>query len=198
MFEEGGFGLIPERSIIVIEEDSGCMKDFYAQKVAADHALAGKKVCYLTSHFGEDIMAEMTKYRLPISPNLHILDHSHNPDQILPRCTGDLCVIDPFTSLFVDSDITQFRLALNRMRDASREGPSFLLVSDMGVLPEQHERLMRAMADGVIRFLAIPEGDRVKRYLYVLKMKGQIPVDKMLLFTVTDEGLQIDTRERLG
>jgi hypothetical protein len=32
----------------------------------------------------------------------------------------------------------------------------------------------------------------------VLKMKGEIPMDKLIPFTVTEEGLLIDTRERLG
>ena len=198
MFPDDSPEGIPEKSVILIEEESGCMKDFYAQKIAAETAQTGKPVVYLTSHFKEDIVSQMTRYRMKVSPSLQFIDHCHGPDPIREHCTGDLCILDTVSSMFLDMTLPEFRSFLSEIRRKSRGGGSFLMVSDMGVLPAQQEQLLRAMADGVIRFLAMQEGDKIKRYMYVLKMKGAIPVDRMILFTVTDEGLQIDTRERLG
>jgi KaiC/GvpD/RAD55 family RecA-like ATPase len=85
-----------------------------------------------------------------------------------------------------------------RMISASHNGTTFLLLIDRGVLPERHENLVRAMADGVIEFTIVPEGDKLRHYINIPKMRGEFPRDKMLPFTVNEEGLLIDTRERHG
>ncbi len=54
------------------------------------------------------------------------------------------------------------------------------------------------MADGVIQITTVTEGDKVKRYLNIPKMQGAQLLEKMLPFTITDEGFLIDTRERHG
>lgn len=189
---------VPDKSVILIEEDSGCMKDFYAQKIAVESSLQGKTVVYLTSHYKDDIVSQMTRYQMRVPPTLQIIDHCHGPGPVREHCTGDLCILDPVSSMVLDLPLPEFRSFLSDLRQRSRTGGSYLLVSDMGVLPHQQEQLLRAVADGVVRFLALQEGDKIKRYMHVLKMKGAIPVDKMIPFTVTEEGLLIDTRERLG
>lgn len=198
MFPDDSLDRIPEKSIILIEEDSGCMKDFYAQRIAAETALRGEPVMYLTSHFSEDIISQMTRYGMTISPSLTFIDQCHGAGPVVEHCTGNLCILDTVSSMSMDMSMQEFRSFLAEIRKRSRNGGSYLLVSDMGVLPQQEEHLLRAVADGVIRFLAVQEGDKIKRYMHVLKMKGAIPVDKMIPFTVTEEGLLIDTRERLG
>lgn len=198
MFPDDSLERIPEKSIILVEEDSGCMKDFFAQKMAAETALGGRTVVYLTSHFREDIISQMTRYRMKVSPSLTIIDHCHGAEPVMEHCSGDLCVVDPVSSMLIDLEMQKFRAFLTDIHKKSREGGSYLLVSDMGILPPRHEQLLRAVADGVIRFVSVQEGDKIKRYMHVLKMKGAIPVDKMIPFTVTEEGLLIDTRERLG
>jgi KaiC/GvpD/RAD55 family RecA-like ATPase len=189
---------IPERSVVLIEEESGSMKDFFAHKVAITMAAEGKKVVYLTSHFAEDITSSIRTYTFTVPQTFQVIDGARPGDNLLGKCTGDLCVIDPFSSLFIDRSSADLVHLFSSMRELSRKGGSFLLVSDMGVLPPQQEQLIRALSDGIIRFMAVVEGDKIKRYMRVLKMRGITPIDKMILFTVTDEGLQIDTRERLG
>ncbi|NTV00921.1 MAG: hypothetical protein HGA55_07365 [Methanoregulaceae archaeon] len=189
---------IPERSVVLIEEESGSMKDIFAHKVAITMAAEGKKVVYLTSHFAEDINSSIRTYTFTVPQTFQVIDGARPGDNLLGKCTGDLCVIDPFSSLFIDRSSADLVHLFSSMRELSRKGGSFLLVSDMGVLPPQQEQLIRALSDGIIRFMAVVEGDKIKRYMRVLKMRGITPIDKMILFTVTDEGLQIDTRERLG
>jgi KaiC/GvpD/RAD55 family RecA-like ATPase len=84
------------------------------------------------------------------------------------------------------------------MISAIHNSTTFLLLIDRGVLPERHENLVRAMADGVIEFTIVPEGDKLKHYINIPKMRGKFPRDKMLLFTVNEEGLLIDTEDRHG
>ena len=56
----------------------------------------------------------------------------------------------------------------------------------------------RAMADGIIQFVVVPEGDKLRHYINIPKMRGAFPRNKMLSFTLNEEGLLIDTRERHG
>ncbi|MDI9633484.1 MAG: RAD55 family ATPase [Methanolinea sp.] len=198
MFLGGGLERVPEKALIVLEEDTGCMKDFLAQKIAVETSREGRKVVYLTSHYREDILSQMARYGMQPAPNFSIVGDCHAVGPSLEYCTADLCVLDPVSSMLLGLDIPQVQSSLWAMRKMAREGRTFLLVSDMGVLPSPHEQLLRATADGVIRFLAVQEGERVKRYIHVMKMRGYIPPDRMIPFNVTDEGLLIDTRERLG
>jgi KaiC/GvpD/RAD55 family RecA-like ATPase len=85
-----------------------------------------------------------------------------------------------------------------RMISASQNGTTFILLIDQGVLPERNEKLVLAMADGVIEFTIMPEGDKLKHYINIPKLRGMFPLEKMLPFTVNEEGLLIDTRERHG
>ena len=198
MVQEGGFDSVPEKSIILVEEESGCMKDFYAQKLAVENALAGKKVVYITTHYGEDILADMARYGMKPPAELQIIERIRNRDQVQALCRGDLCIIDPFSTLFLETGTAEFRKMLDWMEETSRKGMTLLLISDMGVLSAEHERLLRAVSDKVIRFLTLQEGDKIKRYLYIPKIRGSVPLDKMLPFTITYEGMLIDTRERHG
>ena len=54
---------------------------------------------------------------------------------------------------------------------------------DCGVLPERQENLVRAMADGIIQFVVVPEGDKLRHYINIPKMRGAFPRNKMLSFT---------------
>lgn len=189
---------VPEKSVVLVEEDSGCMKDYYAHKAAALSAGEGKKVVYLTAHLAEDIRAGIRQYVLTLPKTFAIVEGVQPGDDLVSACTGDLCVIDPFSSLTFDRSTGDLVKLLSDMREHSRKGTSILLVSDIGVLDPRHEQLVRSMADGVIRFVSVIEGDKIKRYMRVLKMRGSLPVDKMIPLTITDEGIQIDTRERLG
>lgn len=198
MPDTGDIERVPERSVVLVEEDSGYLKDFYAHKAAALSATEGKKVTYLTTHFAEDIRAGIEQYVHTMPKTLGITKKTRPGDDIFAACAGDLCVIDPFSSLTYDRNSGDLMNVLNDLQEHARRGTSILLVSDMGVLGPQQERLVRSMADGIIRFVSVIEGDKIKRYLWVLKMRGSLPVDKMIPLTITDEGMQIDTRERLG
>jgi hypothetical protein len=46
--------------------------------------------------------------------------------------------------------------------------------------------------------VVVPEGDKLRHYINIPKMRGAFPRNKMLSFTLNEEGLLIDTRERHG
>lgn len=198
MFPDGTIDIVPPGTVVVVWEEAGCMKDLYAERAAVQNALLGKKVIFLTMHSREKIITEMKRFGLSPPPGLAITGEVRAAENLQEACAGDLCIVDTFSSLFMHHDTSRFMQILVRMKEASQTGRSFVLLCDSGVLSPQHENLLHSHADGIIRFVAITEGDRIKRYLHFQKLRGAVPSDKMIPFTVTYEGLFVDTRERLG
>ena len=203
MVFENGLEIVPDNSVLCIEEKTGIIKTIYALYVAAERAKEGIPVTYMTLQSREDITRTMTQLRIPRSDLIRIIELL--PDQarheILIRVqqpNTPLIIIDPFAVFFAEDSFSELKTILFSLITASRKGTTFLLLVDTGVLPERQENLVRTMADGVIQFVIVPEGDKIKNYINIPKMRGAFPRDKMLPFTVNAEGLLIDTRERHG
>ena len=119
-------------------------------------------------------------------------------DHLTLHGKGDLVIVDQFSLYFLDTPLSELREGISRILAAAKTGRVFFLLVDLGILPERHEALLRAMADGVIQITTVTEGDKLKRYLNIPKMQGARLIEKMLPFTVSEEGFLIDTRERHG
>jgi KaiC/GvpD/RAD55 family RecA-like ATPase len=195
---EYGLDTIPEKCVLLLEEEAGYVKNIFAQTLASNAAKTGKRVIYITPHSREEICAQMEIYRLHYGENLEFRDRCTRTEDLFARHAGDVCIIDPFSLFYLDASITELRQALENLAALSRNGTTFLLVCEQGTLPARSEQLIRSMADGIIRFVTSLEGSRIKRFISVPKMKGYLPADKIHPFVVTGEGILIDTRERHG
>ena len=198
-----GLEMIPDHSVLCIEERAGNIKSIYAIYVSSEWAKSGSRVNYLTLQTREDVRKKMALLRIPESDNLTIVEitPAHAKQEVLAQINNpgaSLIVIDPFSVFFAEDSFAELNTLLFGMISASRKGTTFLLVVDCGVLPDRQENLVRAMADGIIQFVIIPEGDKLKHYINIPKMRGEFPRTKMLSFTLNEEGLLIDTRERHG
>jgi KaiC/GvpD/RAD55 family RecA-like ATPase len=200
---ENGLEIVPDNSVLCIEEKAGNIKTVYALYVAAERAREGVPAIYLTLLSREDILSTMTRLGIPHSDLIQIVELL--PDQarhdILTRIQEPdtpLIIIDPFSVFFAEDSFSELNKVLFSLTAASRKGTTFLLLVDIGVLPERQENLVRTIADGIIQFVIVPEGDKIKNYINIPKMRGAFPRDKMLPFTVSQEGLLIDTWERHG
>jgi KaiC/GvpD/RAD55 family RecA-like ATPase len=200
---ENGLEIVPDKSVLCIEEKTGNIKTIYALYVAAERAKEGVPVTYLTLQSREDIIRTMTQLRISCSDLIRIIELM--PDQarqeILARVQQPdtpLIIIDPFAVFFAEESFSELNSILFSLMTVSRKGTTFLLLVDKGVLPERQENLVRTISDGVIQFVIVPEGDKLKNYINIPKMRWAFPRDKMLPFTVNEEGLLIDTRERHG
>jgi len=198
-----GMDNFPEKSVILIEEDTGVAKSSYAQFISSETAAAGKNVCYITPRSPDDVRGDMKRLKLLPAEEFHIEEmHGASPGALLDllalQSTCNLVIVDQFSFYFLDSPLLELREGISRIIAAAKTGRVFLLLMDRGVLPERHEALLRAMVDGVIQITTVTEGDKLKRYLNIPKMQGAELLEKMLPFTVSDEGFLIDTRERHG
>ena len=198
-----GLDMVPENSVLCVEEMSGNIKSIYAVYVASERARTGTHVKYLTLQTREDVHHKMTQLRIPSSDLLEIVEiqPAFAKQEVLTYIkepNAPLIVIDPFSVFFAEDSFADLSTLLFSIITTSRKGTTYLLLVDTGVLPERQENLVRAMADGIIEFTIIQEGDKLKHYINIPKMRGAFPRDKMLPFTVNAEGLLIDTRERHG
>ena len=203
MDSASGLEIVPEKSVICIEETSGNTKSLFASLVSSERGKKGIAVNYLTLRNPEEIHRQVEQLRLKVPEKLRVITISpQNSAQdvlsLIYEPDIPLIVIDSFSVFFSEYSFTDLYTLMFRMISASQNGTTFLLLIDRGVLPDRHENLVRAMADGVIEFTIVPEGERLKHYINIPKMRGAFPRDKMLPFTINEEGLLIDTRERHG
>ncbi|NIA11372.1 MAG: hypothetical protein GWP10_17000 [Nitrospiraceae bacterium] len=220
-----GIGLkeIPQKSVVLIEEDVGSIKSTFIQRVGFDAMKIGKKVLYIsTKRSREDVLDQMSMFGLNgDSDGFTILGDFKDRTALLDMCHEDtlkhknlyhpidssmqsisevdICIVDTFTSLFLCEEINVIVDALNSLVDVSRSsGTTFLLAADTGILPDRSERIMRSMVDGIIQFRTVYAGDRINRFISIPKLKGILPMVKVIPFYITAEGISIDTRERVG
>ena len=198
-----GLDIVPEKSVLCIEEITGNTKSLFASLVASEQGTKGIAVNYLTLRNREEVHKQIEQLRMKVPDKLHVITLSpQNSAQdvisLIYEPEIPLIIIEAFSVFFSEYSFSDLYTIMFRMISASQNGTTFLLLVDKGVLPERHENLVRAMADGVIEFTIIPEGDKLKHYIHIPKMRGMFPLDKMLPFTVNEEGLLIDTRERHG
>jgi KaiC/GvpD/RAD55 family RecA-like ATPase len=198
-----GLEIVPEKSVLCIEEITGNTKSLFASLVASEQGTKGIAVNYLTLRNREEVHKQIEQLRMKVPDKLHVITLSpQNTAQdvisLIYEPEIPLIIIEAFSVFFSEYSFSDLYTLMFRMISASQNGTTFLLLVDKGVLPERHENLVRAMADGVIEFTIIPEGDKLKHYIHIPKMRGMFPLDKMLPFTVNEEGLLIDTRERHG
>jgi len=193
----------PEKSVILIEEDLGLAKSVYSSFIAYEAASAGKEICYITTRSSEDVRNDMKRMKILPIKGFYIeemqatsLEALLNLLSLPSKC--NLVIVDQFPLYFLEASIIEFRDAILRISAIAKTGRVFLLLVDLNIIPKQYESLLRSMADGVIQVTNVNEGDKIKRYLNIPKMQGASLIDKMLPFTVNEDGFLIDTRERHG
>lgn len=121
---------LPEKSVILIEENTGLVKSIYAQYIAAETASAGKDVCYVTPRDAVDIRSQMTHLRILPETGFHIEEmHRMDPDALLDLLTlhskGDLAIVDQFSFYFIDISLVGFRDAVSRLIAAAKNRQDF-------------------------------------------------------------------------
>ncbi len=159
---------LPDRSLILVEDDVGIVKTIFAERLASKAAEAGWWVRYITTGYKEDIQAEMRSQGLEAMDRIEVTDRFRDRKALAESCNGDLCIVDAITSLLLDAEPGDLVGLVDSLLDASRKGRIILMLADRGVLQPGTERFLQVRADGVIQFEGAGEG----RFMRILKMKG--------------------------
>jgi len=179
--------------ITLIEDESGAVARILAEQIARAAAASGARVRRLPLNGTADALAD----------ELFRMTHQQKGDADAPRRStqkgdGEVLVIDSFsTAIFGLPDEEKIRL-IGRITSASAHGTSFLLTSDGRTLDARINAYLKAISDNVIILRVELVGEKVARTLYIQKLKNAVPSDKLLKFTVDEQGVQIDTRELIG
>ena len=110
----------------------------------------------------------------------------------------DLIVFDSFSSYafgMTEKEVVEFMEEIVRL---SRQGKSFVLASESGMLSDRINAYIRATVDTVIMIRSEINQGKINRILYIPKMFGTKPLDRVIKITVEDDGVDIDTREFVG
>ncbi|MGM0771354.1 MAG: RAD55 family ATPase [Halobacteriota archaeon] len=218
-----GLKEIPKNAVLLVEEDLGSIKSTFVQEIAFSALKNDKKVLYIsTKRSREDVLDQMSMLKMDgncdglvilgdFKDKVALMDLFHGNDPaaghlyhiVDPSLNNifdvDICIMDTFSSLFIEGDEHSMVESINSLINISRNNnTTFLLAADTGILDERVERIMRSMMDGVVQFKTQYTGGKITRYINIPKMKGMLPLNKMIAFNVTKEGIQIDTRERVG
>lgn len=221
-----GLGNIASDVVLLVEEDMGDVKSVFVQMAAQELLKDMKKVVYIsTVRSCEDIKDQMSLSSDGGNNNLannftimgglediRSLLHIHHNDENM--CTdvnrmqgqvlkniqdAEICVVDTFSYLFMEEDTAAIKKSLNFFVAMSRANKTtFFLLSDMGILTERSERIIRSMVDGIVQFKTEYVGSKINRYINIPKMQDNPPLNRMIPFNVTARGITIDTRERVG
>lgn len=194
-----GYDNLPKNSLLVLEEELGDNKRIFAMMLGAEAVKAGKEVVYVTTRAKEDAQKQLSAMGINDEAGFKVLDKIRDRFKIMEYCDGDLYIIDGFSLIYSEAHPQEVYNALNQLADLSRARERIIiLTSDIGILPQKSEKLMYALADGVIQFNVVYEEDRISRYIKIPKLAGMTPQDKMLSFAVDEGRIYIDTRERFG
>jgi len=147
---------IPEKSVILIEEDVGSVERIFLHRIVFDSLKARKKVLYLSTHNSkEDIINEMSAYsffdsKLVDSKNIKIEGYFNNLAQISEMSPGfDVCIVDPFSFQIMHKDNSYVIDFLSALKKLSRKKDMiFFLSMDHGVSERRTENIVRSIVDG--------------------------------------------------
>jgi KaiC/GvpD/RAD55 family RecA-like ATPase len=208
-----GLAELPRNSLLLIEEDLGGAKSTFLQQIVLDFLKSGKRALYIsTRRSAEDILEEIEHIRSKAGTeinNLTVKGDLRSKESLLEICNSfstqengehvDICVVDTFSSLFMEESLQNLNTDLNLLQNIGRKlNITFLLASDMGVLQERNERFLRSMTDGIIQFRTEYLAGKVNRTINVPKMKGYPPLDRLIPFKIKDGIISPDIRERVG
>lgn len=218
-----GIGIkeLPSKSVILVEEELGPVKSIFAQRTAFNMVQKDKKVLYITYRSKKEILEEMDFFQLNIDEGMNILgefrDNAALVEVVEKEFNGqsinyylknnkfgdifdfDVCIIDTFSYFFIDTKFDNLLSTIESMMDSSRKNSIiFILTTDMGIIPEKGELALRSLVDGVVQFRSTYTGNKLIRYINIPKMRGVLPMDQMMPYKVTSEGIVLDVRERVG
>lgn len=186
-------------SLLLVEEDAGDLKRVFAQMLVSEALSMGKRVTYITPRLKSDILSEMAIDDDKKLELLEVFGRTRDHTRLGELCTGDVCIIEGFPFFFIDAVDRELLSVMNGLSHSCRNsGKIILLTSDNGIIPDRQQKMVRAIADGVIQLTVTFMENRILRYLLVHKLRGMGPEEKMIPFSVDETGrnIYIDTRER--
>lgn len=207
-----GLGELPKNSLLLVEEDLGGTKSIFLQRLVFDSLKKGQKALYISTRCpAEEILEEIGVWSKAGEEMQELTVHGGlaGRESLVEICRslsaqGDarpvnICVVDTFSFLFMEEGLHCLINDLKLLLKTSRKcNITFYLASDMGVLQEREEHILRSMVDGIIQFRTEYPAGKVNRFINIPKMRGVSPIERLIPYKIKEGTIAPDTRERVG
>jgi hypothetical protein len=197
------------QGLTVIEEDLDTVSKVLARQLGGYAKAAGRRVVVLslTVQDPQDVAADAERMQegtaardlagRGMSPGAQVFGGGLMA--VLLGGTGyDMMVVEGFSSFLFDKTDREVVDAMRQMTRLTDQGKSFIVTFESDLVGEKTAAYIRAAADTVILVKTELVGTRVDRMLFVRKMRGSMPMDRLIKITVDQAGVQVDTREFVG
>lgn len=199
----------------MIEDDFGAVNKIISKQVGAYAKTSGKTVVFLeppSSTAGSSAMGtgeeDFGGFEVPSEEDLVNTGAGSQKNAVIYRTEErylpleqlkfDLIVFDSFSSYVFGMSEKEVVDLVEEIVRLSKQGKSFVLTCEAPMLSERVIAYIRATVDSLIIVRAEIAQNKINRTLFIPKMFGQIPMDRVVKITVEEEGVSIDTREFVG
>jgi len=194
----------------VIEDETGAVGQILANQMGTYAEAGGKRVGHFSIEEGglAGLAEEGTRSRPPTrTEDLQVGRAGGSTQQLLGLeqryvVRGDedanLIIIDGLSAYLYDKTVREVIDVVKLIMTQVRQGKSFIVPLQRTILGERTSSYLNAQADSVIIVRTEITADRVLRSLQLQKMRNSYPTDKLVKFTLDENGIQVDTREFLG
>jgi KaiC/GvpD/RAD55 family RecA-like ATPase len=189
----------------IIQDDNGPVGSILAKQLGSYAEAGGRSVGYFKldeagpsgghrSSPKHKTAEEEQRGRSKVGTELYGLNQAY---VLLDSMDYDLVIIEGISTYLFDKTTREVVNTVQRLASLAKE-KSFIIVFERAIVGDRVASYVKANADTVLIVRTEVAGDRVLRALQIQKMKGTIPSDKLIKFTLDANGLQVDTREFLG
>jgi len=202
------------QGITLIEDDFGVVNRIISKQLGTYAVANGKKVCFLeppaTSDVGSLVQGEgeeFNGFEMPSEEGIENIGAGQKNTVIyrteerylpLEQLKFDLIVFDSFSSYVFGMSEKEVVDLVQEIARLSKQGKSFVLTCEAPMLSERVIAYIRAAVDSLIIVKAEIAQNKISRTLYIPKMIGIKPMDRVIKITIEDDGVDIDTREFVG
>lgn len=190
--------------ITLVEDDMGAINRILSRQIAESARASGMRVAFLTLVDEEASSTDIPTISSAVSgeeftkDDVGALRARESNQSFLESTEFDMLVIDSFSSYFVDKMERDAVEMLREIERLSKEGKSFVIVYEKGILSERANAYLHSVADNLIIVRTEIVGERVNRTLYVPKTVSGEPLDRLIKITLDGSSVQEDTREFVG
>jgi len=192
----------------IIEDETGAVSQILANQMGTYAEAGGKRVGHLSmEESGLAGLADESAIRRPTEEEMPVGRTARGPQQLLglgqryvvrDNTNLDLVILDGLSVYLYDKTVREVIDVVKLIITQVRQGRSFLVSMERTVIGERTSSYLKAHADSVIIVRTEITADRVLRTLQLQKMRNSFPSDKLVKFTLDENGIQVDTREFLG
>ncbi len=192
----------------IIEDDTGAISQILANQMGTYAEAAGKRVGRFSMAEGGPAGLDDTIPRRPSGGDeLNVGRTGRGSQQLLglgqryasrSETDYDLIIVEGLAVYLYDKTVREVIEVAERIVSQSRQGKGYIVPLERTVVGERTSSYLKAHADSVLIVRTEISADRVLRSLHLQKMRNSYPSDKLVKFTLDENGIQVDTREFLG